>query len=48
MTDGEKTVDVKKWDCRSVEYEAAVQRVLSMNIKASMYGSEITYDTEKR
>lgn len=47
VTDGEKTVDVKKWDCRSVEYEAAVQRVLSMNIKASMYGSEITYDTDK-
>ena len=47
VTDGEKTVDVKKWDCRAVEYEIAIGKVIAMNIKSSIYGSETTYDTDE-
>lgn len=46
VTDGEMTVDVKKWDSVLVDFEGLKNTVISVSIKSSMYGSEITYDTD--
>lgn len=46
VTDGDTVAKVRKWDCRGIEYERAVNRVVSMNVKSSMYGGEVTYDTD--
>lgn len=46
VTDGEMTVDVKKWDSVLADFESLKNTVISVSIKSSMYGSEMTYDTD--
>lgn len=46
VTDGEIEVDVKKWDSVLTDYEHLRNSVVTLNIKTSMYGTEITYDTD--
>ena len=46
VTDGEQTIDVKKWDSVLADYENLKNTVVTLNVKSSMYGSDLTYDTD--
>ena len=37
VTDGEQTIDVKKWDSVLTDYENLKNTVVTLNIKSSMY-----------
>lgn len=46
VTDGDMIVEVKKWDSILVDYEHFKNSVITLNVKCSMYGNDITYDTD--
>lgn len=46
VTDGDMIVEVKKWDSVLVDYEHFKNSVITLNVKCSMYGNDITYDTD--
>lgn len=46
VTDGDMTVEVKKWDSVLVDYEHLKNSVVRLNVKSSMYGTDLTYDAD--
>lgn len=46
VTDGDTTAEVKKWDARIDEYLEVKNTAVVLNIKSSIYGNDITYDTD--
>lgn len=46
VTDGEMKIEVKKWDSVLVDYEHLKNSVVRLNVKSSMYGTDLTYDTD--
>lgn len=46
VTDGDMAVEVKKWDSVLTDYENLKNSVVRLNVKSSMYGSDLTYDTD--
>ena len=46
VTDGDTTAEVKKWDARLDDFLPVKNTAVVLNVKASLYGNETTYDTD--